>query len=209
MNEATTVFPSVIEPKPVASRAADTVSTVLAHLDDGLMLVAVNGDAVRCRRAFSCLVEPEPGDRVTVSHADPQCRYVLAILERANPGVTRISIDGDLVLQASRAVRIVAASELSAQGERLALTANAAEFDCGDVESRIGALRLIGRTIETVVERVVQISRSSFRSIERIDHLRTAHLDHAATETARLHGKHLLLSGERLSKLDAEQIHLG
>jgi hypothetical protein len=52
----------------------DVVGIVVALLPDDAVLVECDGARLRCLRAYSCLVAPEPGDRVVVSCADPQQR---------------------------------------------------------------------------------------------------------------------------------------
>lgn len=200
------------------------VGIVVALLPDDAVLVECDGARLRCLRAYSCLVAPEPGDRVVVSCADPQQRYVLAILERVSAGETRLRFDGDLLVETTQNLRFCAGRDIAVEAtqalqldsrritvatDEAELSAAAAALDCRDLQARFGALRLIGKTLETVVERIVQISKSSFRTIEAIDHLRTRHLDYAASASLRLHGKNALLTAERLSKIDAEQIHLG
>lgn len=209
---------------PTPATVGETPGTVLTILHEGLVLVECDGARLPCRRAFSCLIAPEPGDRVLVSHADPERGYVLAILERFATGDAHICIDGELLLESTHGIQIRGAQrvhlhgegELQLHGGVLQLAANEAEliadkssFHCGELQGRFGVLRLIGETLESVVERVVQISKASFRTIEAVDHLRAAHIDYAADESVRLHGKHALLSAERLSKIDAQQIHLG
>lgn len=190
------------------------------------MLVAIDDDdePLPCRRAFSCLVAPETGDRVAVCVTGYRLGFVVAILERPQVTMTRISIEGDLLLEATRDLRFHAAhqcawrsdGELSVEAERVVVSATHTELAsgssavaCDELHGRIGVARLIGKTLETVVERVVQLSRTSFRSIESVDHVRAAHVDYAATDTLRLHGKNTLLTAEHLSKIDAAQIHLG
>ncbi|MFM0250240.1 DUF3540 domain-containing protein [Paraburkholderia sediminicola] len=209
---------------PTPTVAGETLGIVLAILPEDMLLVECGGARLPCRRAFSCLIAPEAGDRVVVNHGDRQHSYVLAILERTAVGNARIRIDGDLLLESTHSVHVRAAqqihlhseSELQLRSGRLELVANEAElvaektaFHCTELHGRAGALRLIGKTLETVVERIVQISKTSFRTIEAVDHVRAAHIDYAATESARLHGKHTLLTAERLAKIDAQQIHLG
>jgi hypothetical protein len=201
---------------PVPCSIGDTSGTVLAVLHDDALLVECDGVRLPCRRAFSCLVAPQSGDHVLIGRTDQEPHYVLAILERPVVSETRLRIDGDLLLEATRSVRIRAAQQVHLHGSRLELNADEAElvagkssFHCGELQGHVGALRLIGKTLETVMERIVQISKASFRTVEAVDHLRAAHVDHAATESLRLHGKHTLITAERLSKIDAQQIHLG
>lgn len=202
----------------------ETAGTVLALLQDDMLLVACSGTRLTCRRAFSCLIAPEIGDCVVVSHVEPQRPHVLAILNRPHGHSARIRVDGDLLLESSghihmraeQGLQLHADSDLALHGKRLALDSDEATFiarkasiNCAELEGRTSALRLIGKSLESVFERVVQIAKTSFRTVETVDHLRCAHLDYAASEAARLHGKHTLLTAERLTKLDAQQIHLG
>jgi hypothetical protein len=206
-----------VERPELNERAHNSIGTVIAVLHDDVFLVTGDdGALLTCKRAFSCLIAPAIRDRVAVCGSGPRHGYVAAILERAAGSETCIRVEGDLRIDASGDVRVSAAREIALDGERLAVTTHDAEltaakstFVCDELEGRIGLVRLLGKTIEAVVERVVQISKTSFRSIETVDHLRAAHIDYAASESVRLHGKNTLLSAEHLSKLDAEQIHLG
>ncbi|WGS49451.1 DUF3540 domain-containing protein [Paraburkholderia sp. D15] len=198
-------LPSSLSPAP----AADTAGTVLALLHDGLLLVDCADARLPCRRAFSCLIAPEIGDRVVVSHAEPQRPHVIAILDRPHPHAARIHIDGDLLIESSNDVRIRATHAVHLQADDAALVARKTSLHCTEFEGYAGSLRVIGKTLESVFERVVQIAKASFRSVESLDHHRCAQLDYAASESVRLHGKHTLLTAERLAKLDAQQIHLG
>ncbi|MFL9905133.1 DUF3540 domain-containing protein [Paraburkholderia sp. RL17-337-BIB-A] len=198
-------------------RSHNSIGTVIAVLHDDVYLVTGDdGALLTCKRAFSCLITPAIRDRVAVCGSGPRHGYVAAILERAAGSETCIRVEGDLRIDASGDVRVSAAREIALEGERLAvathdaeLTATKSTLVCDELEGRIGLVRLLGKTIEAVVERIVQISKTSFRSIDSVDHLRAAHIDYAASESVRLHGKNTLLSAEHLSKLDAEQIHLG
>ncbi len=91
---------------PLPAAAGETLGTVLARLHDNMLLVSCADTRVPCRRAFSCLIEPAIGDRVVVSHADPRCAYVLAILERSRVDEVRIDIDDDLLLGSTGRVRV-------------------------------------------------------------------------------------------------------
>jgi hypothetical protein len=198
-------------------RVHHSIGTVIAILrDDVFLITGDDGALLTCKRAFSCLVAPAIRDRVAICGSSSRHGYVAAILERAAGSETAIRIEGDLRIEAFGDVRVSAASEIALEGERLAvvthdaeLTAAKSTFVCDELEGRIGLVRLLGKTIETVVDRIVQISKTSFRSVDTVDHLRAAHIDYAASESVRLHGKNTLLSAEHLSKLDAEQIHLG
>ncbi|KVK76457.1 DUF3540 domain-containing protein [Burkholderia sp. MSMB1498] len=218
--------PTVME--AARSRAApamqEKAATVADALSDGSFVVECEGASVRCRRAFSCLVEPRAGDRVAICTADARCVYVTAILERPNADAVHVCVRGDLVLEATQnvylksdgALCLTGRERVSVSAERLALSALDASLSAdkttlasAEVHGRLGTIRLIGRMLETVIDHVAQSCRSSFRSVETVEHLRAAQIDHAASGNLRLHAKNALLTAERLSKIDAGQIHLG
>ncbi|WP_176061393.1 DUF3540 domain-containing protein [Paraburkholderia sp. BCC1876] len=215
---------TVAKSRTLPTTPAETAGTVLALLQDDMLLVVCAGTRLRCRRAFSCLIAPEIGDRVIVSHVEPQRPHVLAILNRPHGRSACIRIDGDLLIEsasrihirAEQGLQLHADNDLALHGKHLALDADnatlvarKASITCAEFEGHTGVLRLIGKSLASVFERVVHIAKTSFRTVETVDHLRCAHLDYAASEAVRLHGKHTLLTAERLAKLDAQQIHLG
>ncbi|KVD77287.1 type VI secretion protein [Burkholderia sp. ABCPW 14] len=210
-----------------ANLSPDTLekaATVVGVLPDGVFLVACEGAKMRCRRAFSCLVEPRTGDRVAISRADSRCIYVTSILARPDADGVHIRVHGDLVLESTQSVHLKSGDALcltsrehvSIKAERLAMSAQEASL-CSDrttltsaeLHGRLGKVRLIGKILEMVMDHVAQSCRSSFRAVETVEHLRASHIDHAATGSMRLHAKHALLTAEKLTKIDAGQIHLG
>lgn len=212
---------------PVNRHAANEplpAGTVLAPLADGLWLVDLPGASVPCRRAFSCLIEPRPGDRVAVWDNGGDT-FVLAVLERADTGsAAHLRVDGDLRLEATRDLQLHAGRELTGDAtqalrldtEALHVGTRTARFMSHDVEMHAGEtrvhtglVRVVANALESVAKRITQISRTTYRSVETVDHLRAANVDHAASNSMRLHGSSVLLTAEHLTKVDAEQIHLG
>ncbi|WDD91935.1 DUF3540 domain-containing protein [Burkholderia sp. FERM BP-3421] len=194
----------------------ERLATVLRDLGGAVFVVEADGATLRARRAFSCLVEPREGDRVALSGADPRCAYVTAILSRPGAEGVHIRVDGDLVLEATRTVRVTSPDQLTLESGRVSLAAREASLRAdeasltgGVLRSRFGALRVVGKSLEMVLDHVAQACRSSFRTVETVEHLRAAHIDHAASSSLRLHAQHTLVTAEQLAKIDAGQIHLG
>lgn len=85
-----------------AIEAGTRVLTVETGDGGAICVRAADGAALAAVQAVSCLVAPVPGDRVLTTMADGRC-YVLAVLERADPGAPlSIETPGDLVLSARR-----------------------------------------------------------------------------------------------------------
>ncbi|KVP52117.1 DUF3540 domain-containing protein [Burkholderia ubonensis] len=211
----------------VSPAMPETVATIVDVLPDGRFVAACDGAKLHCRRAFSCLVEPRPGDRVAISRADERgahVTYVTAILERPDADGVHIVVDGDLVLESTRDVCVksrdalllrsgehvsIKTARLAMSAQEASLSSERATMTSAEFHGRVGKVRLIGKILEMVVDRVVQSCRSSFRTVETVEHLRASHVDHAATGTMRLHANTTLITSAQLSKIDAGQIHLG
>ncbi len=193
---------------------------------DGLLEVHTEDGATwHCRRAASCLLQPQPGDTVLLSGPDPRRVYLIAVIEQADASVSRIEAPGDLRLSAPAGaisiesaadLRLHSAATLAMQGAHLALDAQQAQCDVREMrytgqalDATVGRLRLVGQVFESVAERVMQIARNALRFVDGVDQVRVGHLDLRAQETAIVHGKHVVITGKELMKVDAGQIHMG
>lgn len=197
---------------------------VLGHLvgstPDGQWKVTDESGATwTCRRAASCLLRPEPGDTVMVSGPDRYRLYLIAVVEKADPSASRIEAAGDVTLTAMTGgcVSLESSSELRLHGGRmLNMTASKAscavtemDFSAQTTEASVGHLRFFGKAIESVVDRMVQMARTALRIVDETDQLRAGHVDHEAKETVRVHGRHTVVTGQDLVKVDSAQIHMG
>lgn len=199
---------------------------VMERQEDGAWLVDC-ADGVRRAgwRAASCLLAPAPGDVVLLSGTAPEAVYLIAVLELADPAVSRIEVDGALSLHAAGgavtldsagAVRLRAGQAMEMQAPRLSLQADAACCDIDElrytgraVRATAGLVRLVGRACEAVVDRYVLMARTSLRMVDDTDQLRARHVDCQAEQGLRLHGRHALVTAKELVKVDGEQIHMG
>jgi hypothetical protein len=178
-----------------------------------------------CRRAASCLLRPEQGDTVLLSGPDRFRVYLIAVLEQADIGKSRIEAAGDITLGSPTGmVSIESAGNLSLRsGARLEMESaqwavQADEGNCRveqlhvtarSMDATVGRTRLVGKVLETVADRIVQMARNALRLVEEVDQSRVGHLDCKATQTVRIHGQHTMVTGKELVKVDASQIHMG
>lgn len=172
------------------SAAATLIDARVAVLfDDGTCLL---GNGSRARRAFSCLIEPQAGDRVLASRLQDGACHVLHIVERGDgdkaclsaPGVSTLALRQSRIdLHAGKSLHMGSAGEasLSAAG---------------------GTLSLNGRNLfVTVSESIVE------QACHYVGKIGQYLLD--VRELLRLHGKDALLTAERDIKVDAERISMG
>jgi hypothetical protein len=194
---------------PWTGCALGTVVQALA--DGGGFLVAPQdgGERWHCPRAASCLLQPSPGDTVLVAGPHRDQLYLIAVVTQADASQSRIVTDGDLTISSRQGRIALDAPTLTLQAQKARL--DIADMDYRGAEVRVTTLvaRFVGRTLETVLDRLSVLTRSSFRLTEEVEQVRAGQIDMQASETLRLHAKNTLVTSKALVKVDAEQIHMG
>jgi hypothetical protein len=165
---------------------------------DALVQEALEGhlwrldDGRTAHQAVSCLIAPQPGDRVLLAESSEGRLYVLHVLERQErscatltvPGAQRLSIrQGSVHVTADRELALCA-------GEQAQLTAVR------------GPLTLTGHHLfASAAESMVSTARSYIGQVEQF--LLTAR------QLLRLHGEQAIVTARQDAKIDAERISLG
>lgn len=198
--------------------------TVVAGGEDGLLVRSDIG-VYRARRAVSCLVEPETGDMVLFCTADGGFAYILAVLERNEETAATISVPGDLNLRldngrfgvdARDGVALASARRISMTSSKLDVQATAADltvqqtsFTGSFFQASLERIRLFAGSLDSLLERLHQRVKRSYRFVEETDQMRAENIDHRAEKLLNLRGKNAVVNARELIKLDGEQIHVG
>jgi hypothetical protein len=169
------------------------------------------------KRAVSCLVEPRVGDRVWFL-AEGDDYFIVAVLERTQTdAATQLSVDGDLELRAGGRLELHAQTALALRSDdELAVEAKRGRVLLGALETFVRTLHanisestLVGKLRELFVERLMQHSHTSYRSVAEVDHVMAGTIDYRAEHVAHIHAENTSMSASELVKVDAGQIHLG
>lgn len=206
-----------------APGAGTWAATVIA-VEGGTVALDRNGGRAEASVALSCLVMPEPGDRVLVGRADG-ADWVLAVLRREGQGAVRLSSERDIaIVSTNGSVAVAAAQSVSLDaGERARVSTGALELHAVTarlvldevlhvgrvITAHVGKLRSIGELVETFAEHVLTRARRSSRFIEEADNLRSGEIDHRAEGTMQLQAKTAFITAETVVRVDADQIHMG
>ncbi|HEK0776097.1 DUF3540 domain-containing protein [Proteus mirabilis] len=191
---------------------------VVNILPDKSIIVDVNGLGWHCRRAASCLIMPEIGDIVLLSQPVNDTLWLLAVLEKATQKPqTEIAIQGDLTISTQGGSLILNSEQtLEMRSNTLQITTIQAQYAIekltyqGDeIDVHVGVNRWIGERYESVWHTTTQLSQLSFRRVENTEHLRAGQLDYQAQDYLRLHSHNTLITAEKITKIDSEQIHVG
>jgi hypothetical protein len=182
---------------------------IVGPMEGGTVTVRTDTGSYRAKRAVSCLVAPQPGDRVTLALTRAGA-YVMGVLERGSASETGITItvDGDLEL---------------ALGGRFGVTASELALHAPEARVAIGRTTLVGQLLVSQIERVKQVASSvdqiaerfsqtverCYRFVAKHDQLRAETIDYKAEKTLGLHAQNAMLTAQKLIKVDGDQIHLG
>jgi hypothetical protein len=202
----------------------EDLGTVL-RVEGADFVIATSSGEIRARRATSCLLQPAPGDLVLLALVGQSSSYVLAVLEREAGAPGDIVLEGDLNIKlksgslgvaAQEDVRLVSAKEVSVVSGAVRVNAvdgsvalERLSFLGKFLRAEIGRAKVFGETLDSMLDRVSQRVKRSYRIIEECDHVRAEQLDYAAKKRLSLHGETALLTAQHLAKVEGDQIHLG
>jgi hypothetical protein len=209
------------EQPPGAIQDSGTVN----RIEGAVFVVETETREWRARRATSCLLEPAPGDLVLITTLPRGQVYVLAVLAReegapgtlVSEGSLRIQVThGELGLAASEGIHLVTRKGVSVLAAALRVRAADAQMVLDRLShvgtylrAQITRTKVVGQSLDTLVERVSQRVKRSYRIIEETDHVRADRIDYAAQSTLSLKAETAVISASHLAKVDGDQIHLG
>lgn len=193
--------------------------------DAGAVLVSTEHGVLTAQRALSCLVEPEAGDRVLVAGTLSEELFVLAVLQRPNNNPIGISMQGNcsikvyrgsLDVAAEKGLNLLSSRQLSLDAADISMRASRGRVAI-DKLSYIGRrvfaysekIRIVGVILDSVMERVAQRFKRSYRVVDEIDHVRSKEIDYRAEKNLSLRGQNALIDADELVRLEGDQIHLG
>ena len=175
-------------------------------------------------RAKSCLLSPEPGDKVLCA-IDSEGVYVIAVLAGRDNAATTIAADGDLQLQArggrvtvcgSAGVDIAAAGPVAVTGAEIHVQARKGSIAVEElgylgrlVQAEVAKVAVLAQEVDSVVTRLSQRAKRVFRFVEELDQTRAGTIDARAQGTLALRAENATISARVLAKVDGEQIHIG
>jgi Protein of unknown function (DUF3540) len=177
--------------------------------------VEFGGGPCEARRAKSCLVAPEVGDKVLCA-MEPGGVYVIAVLEGHEGAKTVLAADGDLEVQAragrlalcsSKGVDLVSGGEVAMTAGELHLRARKGSIAIEElgffgklVQAEVARVTLVAREVDSVLTRLTQRAKRVFRFVEEIDQTRAGTVDIRAQNLAAIRGENAIVSARVLAK---------
>ena len=180
------------------------------------------GRRYQVKRAASCLLMPQAGDKVLVSGDAAGGLYIIAVLEQSLPGTTTLHVDGELAVSAD-VLALTATSRVSLETDAFALHAQSGAVNTADwtlkshsytlasVDLNVGSItaKYTGDHRESYYQSVRETAGQSTRYVTGTDTVKAVNLDYAADFITRLSGNTTFINGETLVKADGKQILVG
>ena len=211
-----------IERSPSPRRAPSLETGVVRGTASGLV-IELGGGPVAARRAKSCLVAPDAGDRVLCAVEGDQV-FVLAVLEGEAGATTRVVAEGDLKVQATGRLGLGAGDQIEIDAAKEGgLFAGKLHVRAQSAAAAIEELGLVGRSLEAHLQkavvvaermearadRLVQRAKQAFRFVEALDQVRAGIFDLRAEGLAAVRGENTIVAARTLTKVDGEQVKIG
>lgn len=177
----------------------------------------------QAQRAASCMLSPGVGDSVWFAR-EGQHAFVLAVLTCASETPSRLTVPGDLELEAGGELRLhgragvelstparlgLRSDELDVTARESTLTFAKLRASANEVFAALARVTHVGQLLELLVDTVRQRSRSSYRAIAEIEHVQAKLINHEAHADIHINAQRALINGEDIIKMDGGQIHLG
>jgi hypothetical protein len=194
---------------PIAPLAGASSQSARIIAQDGEAFTILRAGASEpALRAFSCLVEPAPGDLVLVGQAEGQA-FILAVLTRRGAVPMRLAVPDGTTIASPQGRIAIDAGSFDLRADATAVTTRSLDVTAGRTDASLGRISLLAEAIETIAQRIIGRFRRSVRIVEESDQLRARDVDQRASGHMHMRGDAVTLQGSALVKLRADQIHLG
>jgi hypothetical protein len=178
----------------------------------------------RASKAYSCLVQPLPGDKVLISSSGNE-HYVLAIIERLDTNNMTLAFPGDVKLEAkvgainlisSEQISLTSASKTQLTSTEIGVTTakmNIQATECsviGDKAlSRWREVNSFSQAMNLVTERLTQRIKNSFKTVEGLDQQTSLNFLQTIGKTLSIRSRDAVITARKDVKIDGERIHMG
>ena len=192
---------------------------------NGLFALEHAGGTVLAKRAAGCLLKPEQGDLVLWWSDGRDAAYVLTVLERLPDLPALLSVEGDLALNSEKGsvsingagrVELISGREVRLAGPTLGMDSLEMEVSTQKlalwarmVETRAGVVKLIAKSLDSVIDRVQQKLKDCIRRVEGTDITKAGQICQEAEQLYSLDCGYGAINADKDVKIDAEHIHLG
>jgi hypothetical protein len=194
---------------------------IIAEKKGEYFLVGPDGTRRWAKKAGSCLLKPATGDIVLAWNGQIQGTFIISLLIRENQGMHLIfegpttitsgplAIQGPVISIDASESASMRAPEVDLSGSKGRARFTTFSFIASSFYGHCEQVTTIMRSCHSVMQRLTQRVRDSFRTIERIDETRAAIISQTASGRFSVNAGHAVIVAEDDVTIDGEKIHLG
>lgn len=218
MNTANKIIPMhasgtcVIKNGSVASVLADEIVIHLA------------GNTRKAKRAFSCIIDPEPGDIVICTESEDGIIYILGIAERPQHTTINVSFPSDTNIQTRKGCLGISAPETITiasknvnsfskraihKSHETVVSSNNIAASGSEFQASFKTIRLISNLINTMAKQVVDRFKGYIRQTEESDMVKAGQMTRNADGLYAMDSKYTIMNSKKSTKIDGEKILMG
>jgi hypothetical protein len=188
-------------------------------------LVDTQSGILEARRAVTCLIEPEAGDKVLVCLGVDDRTYILAILERPQGSGFEMNVTGDLTVSSPEGSVSVRARDaiglVSGKSVEMLSPHLKASFQLADVvfnkllyagqaiEATVARMKMVAQVVESVVGRLHQVLKNSYRTVEESETMKAGNVHYLVRKLMALRSRYTVITADKDVKIDGKHIHMG
>lgn len=222
------------ETAPQTEQAPPTVGAGLgAHCLESAQLIGqgdsqylaafANGEVRTARKADGCLLLPEQGDLVLAARPERGCCWIVTVLQKQGPAREIVLGSGASLRAEGGALRMRGRSLELAAGEQASLTAadltmgarrgraifEAFNFLSEDAHARLGRAKILARSLQSSVGRLVQRLGNCFRRVRSMDQTIAGSLSCSVEGRLSHRCRHAAIHAEQRVSINGESIDVG
>ena len=211
---------------PIHQKATVTeneLATIQGGFANDYMVLSERG-VFRANKAYSCLVQPIPGDKVLITNIADQ-HYILAIIERPNVNDMTISFPGDVAFEAtSGAMKLTASEQMSlTSAKKIQSTSTEIGINTATMKVQANECSVMGdkavsqwrevnsfsSAMNLVTEHLTQRIKNSFKTVEGLDQQTSLNFLQTIGKTLSIRSRDAVITARKDVKIDGERIHMG
>jgi hypothetical protein len=210
---------------PMHSHPASIIRTGrVESVISGDIRITVSGDILTAKKAFSCIIAPEPDDLVLFTEDEKGEVYVLGIIERpknqnatlAFPSHTRIDVShGSLNIHAGDQVTLAASglnylSNRAVHKSREAVVAYDKITAAGtEIQASFKTVRILSHLINTMAKQAIQRFQGYIRNTENTDMIKAGQMTRCAEGLYAVDSNQTVMKSKKNTIIDGEKILMG
>jgi hypothetical protein len=208
-----------------SKRKSGGVEVGIVKISDGRNFIIENsGDVLKSEKAFSCLIEPVPGDKVLFCEDPGGQSYILSILERTDTRTAMVQFENGACIQsASQPVHVEAAAINLNAVANLNLSSSNLNVNAHTGKVFLDSLTMLGSKakvqwrnvqfgaikLQILAGTLMQKVQNAFRFVKDLEQNKIGRLRYETKESMTFKGKRARIEAEKNVALQGDKILIG